>query len=130
MSLPSYLSSLKFDSQGLVPAIIQDHQSSKVLMLGYMNEEAVLKTLEGPHVCFYSRSRNKLWVKGESSGHYQIIKEIRLDCDQDALLILVEQTSAPCHKGYESCFYHKVTDQGLEVVEKQAFDPEEVYKKS
>lgn len=94
-----------------------------------MNQEAFLKTLKGPHVCFYSRSRQKLWVKGETSGHYQNVKDVRLDCDQDAVLVLVEQTSAPCHKGYGSCFYKSINEDDFTIVEEKYFDPNEVYKK-
>lgn len=104
------LSQLKRDDKGLFTAVIQDHQNKDVLMVGFMNDEAFEKTVQGPHVWFYSRSKQRLWKKGESSGHLQTVKEVRLDCDGDALLILVEQNVAACHVGYRSCFYRKLSD--------------------
>ncbi|OGP14738.1 MAG: phosphoribosyl-AMP cyclohydrolase, partial [Deltaproteobacteria bacterium GWA2_50_8] len=94
---------LKFDDKGLIAAVIQDVDNNEVLMLGYMNEEAVRRTLKGPYVTFWSRSRRKYWVKGETSGHTQEVKEIYFDCDQDALLIKVKQNIAACHEGYRTC---------------------------
>ncbi len=115
---------------GLVPVIAQDWQTGEVLMLAYMNEEAWEKTLETGKVHYYSRSRQKIWLKGESSGHFQIVKEIRLDCDLDTLLIKVEQLGgAACHKGYRSCFFRRFKDGNLEVVGEKIFDPEVVYGK-
>ncbi|HHI97771.1 MAG TPA: phosphoribosyl-AMP cyclohydrolase [Thermodesulfatator atlanticus] len=115
---------------GLVPVIAQDWQTGEVLMLAYMNEEAWEKTLETGKVHYYSRSRQKIWLKGESSGHFQIVKEIRLDCDLDTLLIKVEQLGgAACHKGYRSCFFRRFKDGDLEVVGEKIFDPEVVYGK-
>ena len=115
---------------GLVPVIAQDWQTGEVLMLAYMNEEAWEKTLETGKVHYYSRSRQKIWLKGESSGHFQIVKEIRLDCDLDTLLIKVEQLGgAACHKGYCSCFFRRLKDGDLEVVGEKIFDPEVVYGK-
>ncbi len=116
---------------GLIPAIVQDPKSGKVLMLGYMNGAAFEKTLETGHVTFFSRSRQKLWTKGEQSGHRLAVREIRVDCDQDTLLIEAE-LSGPgcCHMGYESCFYRRVTPQGEEVIEPRQFDPETIYKSS
>ncbi|HLI29913.1 MAG TPA: phosphoribosyl-AMP cyclohydrolase [Terriglobia bacterium] len=114
---------------GLIPAIVQDPKSGKVLMLGYMNGAAFDKTVETGYVTFFSRSRQKLWTKGEQSGHRLAVREIRIDCDQDALLIEAE-LSGPgcCHMGYESCFFRRVTPQGEEVIEPRQFDPEEIYK--
>lgn len=106
---------LKFNEQGLIPAIIQDHQNHEVLMMGYMNQEALEKTLEGPCVVFFSRSKQRLWKKGETSGHTQTVKEIYLDCDLDTLLIKVEQNVAACHKGYRSCFFRQVEDSELKM---------------
>ena len=100
---------LKFGSDGLIPAIIQDTKG-KVLMLGYMNVESFKKTVETGMVYFWSRSRKKLWRKGETSGHVQKIIEIRVDCDMDALLFIVEQTKACCHHGYYSCFWRKLEE--------------------
>ena len=115
---------------GLIPAIIQDARSGKVLMLGYMNGAAYEKTLETGYVTFYSRSRRKLWVQGEQSGHRLAAREVIVDCDQDTLLIKAELGGPGCcHEGYETCFYRKITPQGSENVEPQAFNPEDVYKK-
>jgi len=114
---------------GLLPAIAQDARSGKVLMLAYMNEEAWDRTVETRKAHYWSRSRGKLWLKGETSGHVQKVREVLLDCDLDTVLLRVEQLGgAACHKGYESCFFRKYTDGGLEVVEERVFDPEEVYK--
>lgn len=104
MNPKNIIDNLKFDRDGLVTAVIQDVQNGDVLMVAHMNREAVIKTLEGPHTHFWSRSRNKLWMKGETSGHTQKICEIRLDCDGDALLIKVEQNGVACHEGTRSCF--------------------------
>ena len=98
----------KFDSQGLIPAIIQDCQTKEVLMLGYMNKESIDITLKEGRTCFYSRSRQKLWRKGETSGHIQKVKTIFYDCDKDTLLIQVEQTGKACHTGEYSCFYREL----------------------
>lgn len=95
-------------SNGLVPAIVQDYESKEVLMLAYMNEESLRKTLEGDTTWFYSRSRNELWNKGATSGHFQYIKDIKIDCDNDTILILVDQVGAACHTGNKSCFYRQL----------------------
>ncbi len=122
-----FLDTVKFDSQGLVPAIIQA-KTGEVLMLGWMNKEALQRTIATGKVHFWSRSRKKLWMKGEKSGHYQLLREIYLDCDNDTLLIKVEQVKAACHTGYRSCFFRKVTPQGdLEIIGKKIFEPKEVY---
>lgn len=114
--------------EGLLPAIVQDVRTGKVLMLGYMNSQAYQKTVESGFVTFYSRSRRKLWTKGETSGHRLAVREIRVDCDADALLVQAELNGAGCcHEGYESCFYRKLTPQGEELVEEKQFDPNEVY---
>ena len=115
---------IKFDAHGLVPAIIQDARSGQVLMMAYMNAEALDKTLASGQTWFYSRSRQELWMKGESSGHVQQVKEILYDCDGDTLLIKVEQTGAACHTGHYSCFYR---DRDGREVEPQVFDPAAVY---
>ena len=115
---------------GLVPAIIQDAETGKVLMLAYMNQIAWEKTLETGKAWFYSRSRDKQWMKGEESGNVQVVKEIFVDCDDDTVLLKVEQVgTAACHKGYVSCFFRKLGGE-LEVIEEKVFDPEKVYKKS
>lgn len=93
---------------GLVPAIVQDYETKEVLMLAYMNEESLRKTLEGDTTWFYSRSRNELWNKGATSGHFQYIKDIKIDCDNDTILVLVEQVGAACHTGNKSCFYREL----------------------
>ncbi len=113
---------------GLIPAVIQDRRNGKVLMLGYMNDAAFLKTLETGFVTFFSRSRQKLWTKGETSGHRLKVREIRVDCDQDALLIQADLTGPGCcHMGYRSCFFRKLTSEGEEIILVREFDPEKVY---
>ena len=122
---------LDFDKMGgLVPAIIQDAETNQVLMLAYMNPIAWGKTLETGKAWFYSRSRDKQWMKGEESGNVQVVKEVYVDCDDDTVLLKVEQVGkAACHKGYTSCFFRKL-DGEVKVVEERVFDPEKVYKKS
>jgi phosphoribosyl-AMP cyclohydrolase len=113
---------------GLIPAVIQDRKSGKVLMLGYMNEEAYKQTLSSGLVTFFSRSRQKLWTKGETSGHRLLVKEIRVDCDRDALLVQAELTGPGCcHLGYKSCFFRKLTPKGEEIILAREFDPAKVY---
>lgn len=115
---------------GLVPVIAQDYESGVVLMLAYMNEESYNETLATGRAVYYSRSRKKLWRKGEESGNVQWVKEIYIDCDEDTLLIKVEQVGkAACHEGYQSCFFRMVTPDGVEVVGERVFDPKTVYKK-
>lgn len=99
---------LKFDAQGLIPAIIQEENTNEVLMVAYMNKESVQKTLETKRTWFWSRSRQQYWCKGETSGHVQNVKEVRYDCDADALLIVVEQIGVACHTGHKSCFFRAV----------------------
>jgi phosphoribosyl-AMP cyclohydrolase len=114
---------------GLIAAVVIDEKTRRVLMVGFMNEEAWQRTLESGAVTFYSRSRNKLWMKGETSGHRLLVKEIRTDCDQDALLITVEALGpGVCHEGYESCFFRKWEDGEWRTVEEQTYDPKAVYK--
>ncbi len=113
---------------GLVAAVTVDHLTGRVLMVGFMNEEAWRKTIETGFVTFYSRTRNKLWMKGESSGHRLVVKEIRTDCDQDALVITVEALGpGVCHEGYESCFFKRLEAGAWQVVERQSYDPKAVY---
>ena len=113
---------------GLLPAVIQDHKSGRVLMVGFMNAEAFRKTIETGNVTFYSRSRNKLWMKGESSGHVLAVKEIATDCDDDSLLIQVEAHGpGVCHNGYESCFYRRLEGAEWVETEKPTYDPKAVY---
>jgi phosphoribosyl-AMP cyclohydrolase len=99
---------LKFDSSGLIPAIVQDYKTKEVLMLAYMNVDSLAKTLGVKKTCFWSRSRQSYWVKGETSGHFQFVKSIAYDCDKDALLIKVRQVGAACHTMKRSCFYRKL----------------------
>src|SRR5579863_4404857 len=113
---------------GLLPAIVQDATSHRVLMLGFMNEDAWRKTLESGSVTFYSRSRNKLWLKGETSGHRLVVKEISTDCDHDALLIQVEALGpGVCHEGYQSCFFRRLEAGEWKESEPRAYDPAAVY---
>ena len=123
------LSEFKFDRDGLVAAIIQDETNNEVLMLGYMNADAIAETFNTGRVCFWSRSRQKLWIKGETSGHTQTVKSIAVDCDGDALLIKVEQRVAACHVGYRSCFFREVSPDGesTRVVGEKMFEAESVY---
>jgi phosphoribosyl-AMP cyclohydrolase len=102
------LKDLKFDKQGLIPAIIQDYRDSAVLMLAYMNKESVRRTIKSGKTCFWSRSRKEYWVKGATSGCFQYVKSIAYDCDLDALLIKVRQVGAACHTGNRSCFYRRI----------------------
>ena len=115
---------------GLVPAIVQDCQSGEVLMLAYMNEQSWEKTIETGKATYWSRSRNALWVKGESSGNVQLVKEILIDCDDDTILLKVDQQGgAACHTGYRSCFFRRLMPGGgMETVGEKIFDPEDVYK--
>lgn len=115
---------------GLLPVIVQDYLSREVLMLAYINKEAWEQTIATGKAHFWSRSRKKLWLKGESSKHYQIIKEILLDCDEDTVIYLVEQQGgAACHKGYRSCFFRRLQAADFEIKDEPVFDPAEVYKK-
>jgi phosphoribosyl-AMP cyclohydrolase len=115
-------------SDGLIAAVIQDYSSGRVLMVGYMNAEAFQRTVESGFATFYSRSRQKLWLKGESSGHRLVVREISTDCDQDAVLVRVEpQGPGVCHNGYESCFYRRLDDGQWVESEARAYDPTTVY---
>ena len=114
---------------GLVPAIVQDAETKEVLMMAYMNRESWKATLQTGKATYWSRSRQKLWLKGESSGHFQIIKAIFIDCDDDTILLQVEQLGgAACHTGHKSCFYRKLIGKDFVVVGEKIFNPEEVYK--
>lgn len=109
-----FIAQLKFDKNGLIPVIAQDYKTNEVLMLAYANKEAMEKTLEQKTVYYYSRSRQELWHKGETSGHFQYVKEILYDCDADAVLIKIEQIGAACHTGKRSCFYRN--SEGEEIL--------------
>lgn len=123
----SWLDTLKYDANGLVPVVIQDAHSGQVLMVAYMNREALQRTLETGLCTYWSRSRQQYWVKGETSGHVQRVKEIRVDCDQDCILIRVEQEGVACHTGHYSCFYRAVQNNELVEVDPVLIDPERVY---
>jgi phosphoribosyl-AMP cyclohydrolase len=115
---------------GLLPAIAQDADSGEVLMMAYMNAESYTETLATGRAVYYSRSRKKLWRKGEESGNVQLVRAIFVDCDRDTILLRVDQVGgAACHEGYKSCFFREVTADGLKVVGQRVFDPAEVYKK-
>jgi phosphoribosyl-AMP cyclohydrolase len=114
---------------GLIPAIVQDVENKEVLMLAYMNRESWEATLQTGKATYWSRSRQKLWLKGETSGHFQIIKAVFIDCDDDTILLQVEQLGeAACHTGHKSCFYRKLSGKDFVVVGEKIFNPEEVYK--
>lgn len=113
---------------GLIPAVIQDHASGRVLMVGFMNDEAFRKTVDTGFATFYSRSRNKLWLKGESSGHRLVVKEISTDCDLDTVLVKVDALGpGVCHEGYQSCFFRTLKNNDWQVSEPQTYDPKAVY---
>jgi phosphoribosyl-AMP cyclohydrolase len=113
---------------GLIPAVIQDHVSKRVLMVGFMNAEAFQKTVETGYATFYSRSRNKIWLKGETSGHRLVVKRMTTDCDQDCVLLEVEAIGpGVCHEGYESCFFREWNKGDWKVAEERTFDPKAVY---
>ncbi|NPD68016.1 phosphoribosyl-AMP cyclohydrolase [Lichenicola cladoniae] len=116
-----------FDSAGLIAAIAQQHDTGEVLMLAWMNRDALAETLETGRVCYFSRSRNKLWRKGESSGQTQRLIELRLDCDQDAVLLMVDQTGVACHTGRRSCFYNAVRDGALVSISEPDVSPDQLY---
>lgn len=115
---------------GLVPAIVQDAETGEVLMLAFMNKEAWETTLATGRASYFSRSRQKLWIKGETSGNVQIVKEIRIDCDNDSVLLKIKQVgNAACHTGHKSCFHKKIENGSVKITGNPLFDPEEVYKK-
>jgi len=124
------LSSLKYNEAGLIPAIIQDADSGVVLMMAYMNQASLEKTLATGETWFWSRSRKVFWHKGETSGNVQRVKEVFYDCDSDTLLFKVEQQGAACHEGYRTCFHYRLEQDGtVAIVGEKMFDPEQVYGK-
>jgi phosphoribosyl-AMP cyclohydrolase len=125
-----FMDEIKFNQEGLIPVIIQDSKSNEVLMLGYMNKDTVQMTLESGKVHFWSRSRGKIWIKGETSGHTQKVIDAFFDCDMDTILIKVEQKVAACHTGYRSCFFKKIDGDSLVICGEKIFDEKEVYKNS
>src|SRR5262252_5948838 len=122
---------LKFDANGLIPAIIQEEKTGRVLMMAWMNRESLEKPISSRKTHFWSRSRQQFWMKGESSGHTQTVKDISFDCDGDTLLIQVEQVGAACHKGYKSCFFRSAQNGGedFKITEPQLVAPEQIYGK-
>ena len=127
----SVLDQLRFNADGLIPAIVQEQSTGRVLMMAWMNRASLEKTLETGKTWFWSRSRQKYWMKGESSGHVQVIKDIAFDCDGDTLLLQVEQAGAACHEGYKSCFFRSLREGGTAsaITEAQLETPEAIYGK-
>ncbi len=127
----SFYDNLKFDANGLIPAIIQDQKTGRVLMMAWMNRASLEKTVATGKTHFWSRSRQKFWMKGETSGHTQQVKDIAFDCDGDVLLIQVEQIGAACHEGYQSCFFRSAGSKGetVKITEPQLETPEAIYGK-
>ena len=121
------LAETKFDPQGLVPAIAQQHDTGEVLMMAWMNADAIRETLSSGRVCYWSRSRAQLWRKGESSGQVQTVKDFRWDCDADTVLVLVDQKGVACHTGRRNCFFNAFRDGRPEVIAEVEIDPEELY---
>ena len=129
-SLEQLIKTLRFNSDGLIPAIAQDHKTMDILMMAWMNEDAILETLETERVCYFSRSRQNLWRKGESSGQIQTLKTFRIDCDRDTILLLVDQVGVACHTGRRSCFYEEVgVDGSIKIISDVITSPDELYKK-
>lgn len=122
-----FLAAVRFDANGLVPCIAQQHDTGEVLMMAWMNAEAVAETLATGRVCYFSRSRNALWRKGETSGQQQVLKDLRLDCDGDTLLALVDQTGVACHTGRRNCFYRAIRDGELANIAAPLVDPKALY---
>lgn len=129
MIMEELLKEIRFDANGLVLAVAQQHDTGEVLMVAWMNAESVRETLETGQVCYWSRSRASLWRKGESSGQTQALKEFRLDCDGDSVLLLVDQTGVACHTGRRNCFFRAVRDGALETIAEVEVDPRELYGK-
>jgi phosphoribosyl-AMP cyclohydrolase len=127
----TFLDQLKFNQDGLIPAIVQEQSTGRVLMMAWMNRASLEKTIATGKTHFWSRSRQKFWMKGESSGHVQTVKDVSFDCDGDTLLIQVDQIGAACHEGYQSCFFRSVGTTGAEikVTERQLETPEAIYGK-
>jgi phosphoribosyl-AMP cyclohydrolase len=122
----SWIKKLRF-KEGLIPAIAQDFRTGEVMMLAYMNSQAIKRTIKTGMCHYYSRSRKRLWLKGETSGHIQKVKAIFVDCDMDCLLLKIEQTGGACHTGYRSCFYRDIKAGRLRIKGRKVFDPEKVY---
>lgn len=125
----SYLDKVKWNEDGLVPAIVQDCRDGRVLMMAWMNQASLEKTIETRRTWFWSRSRRKFWMKGESSGHVQVVKDVALDCDGDTLLIQVEPVGPACHEGFRSCFFRSLQDVAWAETEPRLVTPEDMYGK-
>ena len=123
------IGAILFDADGLVPAIAQQHDTGEVLMMAWMNAEAVTETLRSGRICYYSRSRQTLWRKGESSGQTQSLVDFRIDCDGDTVLLQVDQLGVACHTGRRNCFFNAIRDDGVTVIAEVQTSPEELYKK-
>ena len=128
-AIDSAIKIINFNSDGLVPAIAQEHDTGEVLMMAWMNRESITETLKNGLVCYYSRSRKKLWRKGEVSGHTQALKDFRIDCDGDTILLLVQQIGVACHTGRPNCFFNSVVTEGIKVITDVKIDPKDVYNK-
>ena len=126
-AIAEVLTAVAFDTDGLVPVIAQQHDTGEVLMMAWMNREAIAETLRTGQACYWSRSRNRLWRKGEKSGQSQRLVELRIDCDNDTVLLLVDQTGVACHTGRRSCFFRAVRDGRLEIISEVEIDPETLY---
>lgn len=128
--LDETIADMKFSADGLIPAVCVDCETKQVLMVAYMNADSLRDTVKTGKTHFWSRSRKKYWMKGESSGHTQDVKAVYTDCDKDTLVVEVKQNGAACHEGYFSCFYRKLNDDGAwDVVAEKRFNPDDVYKK-
>ena len=127
MASSEILDEIKFNADGLIMAIAQQHDTGEVLMAAWMNAKALQETLDKGQVCYWSRSRGKLWRKGESSGQTQKLVELRLDCDADCILLLVDQTGVACHTGRHNCFYRAVRDGALVTIAEPEIDPKDLY---
>ena len=121
------ISRLKFNDQGLIPAVAQQHDTGEMLMVAWMNADAVRETLASGQACYFSRSRSQLWRKGETSGQVQKLMEFRFDCDEDTVLLMVDQTGVACHTGRHNCFFHAVRDGQVQVIAEVETDPEKLY---
>ena len=126
-AIAAALSTINFDVDGLVPVIAQSHDTGEVLLMAWMNQDAMVETLRTGQVCYYSRSRKALWHKGEISGQFQVLVDFRFDCDNDTVLVLVDQTGVACHTGRRSCFFHAVRGDRIETISEVQIDPDKLY---
>ena len=126
-AIAAALSTIDFDADGLVPAIAQSHDTGEVLLMAWINQDAIVETLRTGRVCYYSRSRKALWHKGEISGQVQVLVDFRFDCDADTVLVLVDQTGVACHTGRRSCFFHAVRGDRIETISEVQIDPDKLY---